>query len=546
MSRLLAISALMSLAACTVDSDIAILEPMRGAMLPAGWVVGVKLDADGDGVLVNGKAVPGEGKFQVNVPPVDGLGFVWARRQESDFYATRSWHQGHYLPAYDWHPATLEIRADSTVFNGGKVSLSTLAAEIIAGQELVSFVKENPLTMSVPMGLVPVKATVNVDSVRVTSLSAKVSSQAARLYFDLTLKDVKVRYRTKASIFSTTGVGTYATMRVKGAILPAPGGSKLGGITVTADNPQINDSLLPSVAIQALALLFSNKLNTAVSDAAARTALALVDRMLVELRPTVGVAFASPITQASSMETVSLDTSGGMTLGFKTLIQAATPRVALKGHGVLKRTVKAPASKLSAAVVARVGAPLVNQTIFAAWDAGNMEGIRFTRAELEQLGMEKLAFPYSQLDHVTVRLLLPPLLSWRGGMPWLDVGGVEVKVVVNVADDPMAWTATSVPVALVGSGRELRIKHDTGRKVSMYKVGFDSLNSVADHDAVHRILRTSVPGVINRVIGSLPQVVLPTIQLSRLDGSKGPSVKVTLQSIRPATDHWALGLGLSR
>ena len=545
MLRLLLPLALLA-TACTVDSDIAILEPARGAMLPAGWVVGVKLEAAGDGVLVNGEPVAGEGKFQVNVPPVDGLGFVWARRQESDFYATRSWHQGHYLPAYDWQPSTLEIRADKTVLDGAKVSLSTLAAEVIAGQELVSSLKQNPLTMSVTMGLVPVKVTVNVDSVKVTSLTAKLSSQVGKLYFDLALKDVRVRYRTAAAIFSTSGVGTYANMRVKGAILPAPGGSKLDGITVTADDPQINDSVLPSVAIQALALLFSNKLNTAISDVAANTALALVDRLLVELRPTVGVAFSKPVSQASALETVTLGAGGGMTLSFKTLIQATNPVVALKGHGVLKRSIKSPAPKLTAPVMARVGAPLVNQTIFAAWDAGNLEGIRFTRAQLEQLGMEKLAFPYSQLDHVTVRLLLPPLLKWQGGTPWLDVGGVEMEVVVNVADDPKAWTAATVPVALVGSGTELRLKPDTGRAVTLKKVGFDSLNEVADHDAVHRILRTAVPGVINRVIGALPQIVLPTIQLSHLDGSKGPLIKVTLLSITPAGDHWALGLGLSR
>ena len=537
---------LLSLTACQVESDIAILEPPRGAMLPAGWVVGVKIDSEADGVLVNGSPVEGSGQFQVNVPPADGLGFVWAQSSESDFIATRSWHQGHYLPPYQWQPNTLELRADKTVIDGGKVSLSGLVADLIAGQELVSSVKQNPLTMSVTIGLVPVSVKVHVDSVKVTSLTAKLSVQVQKLYFDLALKDVKVRYRTKASIFSTTGVGTYANVRVKGAILPATGGSKLDGITVTADDPTISDSLLPSVAMLALATLFSNKINTALSDAAATTALALVDRLLVELRPTVGVAFARPISQASALEKVTLTQAGGLDLSFKTLIQAATPSVAQKNHGVIRRTIKGRSPALTSSVVARAGAALVNQTIFAAWDAGNLSGIRFTRAELEQLGMEKLSFPYTQMDHVTVKLLLPPLLSWRGGAPWLDVGGAEVFIVISAADDAHAWTAASVPVALVGKGRELRVRPDTGRKVVMRKVGFGSLHALADHEAVHRILRTAVPGVINRVIGALPQIVLPQVQLSRQDGSKGPLVKVTVQSVTPAGDHWASGLGWSR
>ena len=402
--------------------------------------------------------------------------------------------------------------------------------------------------MNVTIGLPTVPVMVQVQSVKVPTVAASIKALAGKLYFTLTLQNLKVSYKTSASIFSTTGVAVYPKMVVTGAITPAPGKSVLDGVSITADDPQITDSVLPSVAIEALAILFKNKLNTAISDAVAATARSLVDKLLLELSPTVGIAFPLPITQASMLESVSVGGGSGaaLNLSFKTLIQAATPVAAAKGNGVIKRAVKGAEPTIKASVTARFGAPLVNQYLFAVWDAGNLAGIRFTRAELEQLGMEKLSFPYTQLDHVEIKVLLPPLLQWRAGVPYLDVGGIEMLVVVDMADDPRAWTAANVPVALVNVGQDLRLKPNASRPVQQRQVGFDKLNTAADHDAVQRILRTAVPGVVKKVFSTLPQIVLPKIQLTRLDGSNGPRLSPKLTSITTAADHWMLGLEIKR
>jgi len=539
---------LVGLTACTLETDIRILEPPRGSMLPAGKTVSLLIESDGDGVQVNGVDVPGDGQFRVNTAPADGLGFIWAQRKDSGFVATRSWHQGHYLPPYDWHPATVHVDVGAAALMGSAVSISSLVNELLAGTELVGNVKPNPLTMSVKIGLSTVSAQVTVESLKVSTVSSTLKATPGKLAFSLTLGNTTVRYRTAASIFTTSGKAVYPKMIISGALKPAPGQSTVEGITFYADDPQITDSILPSVAIQALAVLFKNKLNAAIRDAAVATARSLVDKLLLELRPTVGVAFPKPITQASTLERATVTTAAhaALALSFKTLIQAKTPAAAHKSHAVLRRTIKGATPSVSSPVRARFGSPMVNQYLFAAWDAGNLSNIRFTRAELEQLGMEKLSFPYNQLDHVVIKVLLPPLLRWQAGKPVLDVGGVEMFAGVNLAEDPRAWTASTVPVALVAVGPDLRMLPDPHRKIQIHPLGFDKFNTAADIDAVMRILKTAVPGVVKKVFSILPQIVLPKVHLTRLDGTKGPKLGPVIRSVGTGADHWVLGLEIRK
>ena len=160
--------------------------------------------------------------------------------------------------------------------------------------------------------------------------------------------------------------------------------------------------------------------------------------------------------------------------------------------------------------------------------------------------MDQLSFPYSQMDRATIGLLLPPLLEWSKDGPRLDIGGVEAVIEISAADDVKAWTAASVPVKLEQVKEGLRLVQDKSRKVTMRKVGFDQMSDLADQQEVLRILNTAVPGVVHNVFGSLPTIELPTLQIKRLDGSKGPTLAPALTAVTVRPDHWQLELELRK
>jgi hypothetical protein len=292
-----------------------------------------------------------------------------------------------------------------------------------------------------------------------------------------------------------------------------------------------------------MADLFEKEINEAVKDAAVSAARSIVSKLLHEVRPTVGINFAKPITQRSELEAVGMDASS-ITLSYKTEVKAATPRVAAEQQAVLARTMAGPGAAASTGMAAHAGSALLNQYAFAAWDAGNLSGIELTRSELEALGMKKLEFPYSKLDHVSISLLLPPVLGWDSDGPTLQVGGVQAEIAVDDAEDPTAWTAASVPVELVKVGADLRVQPDGRRAPTVQKVGFNKMNSMADHSEVHSILNTAVPGVIEKVFGSLPNVVLPEVPITHLDGSAGPVLVPAVSAVEIERDHWLLELTL--
>ena len=82
--------------------------------------------------------------------------------------------------------------------------------------------------------------------------------------------------------------------------------------------------------------------------------------------------------------------------------------------------------------------------------------------------------------------------------------------------------------------------------MTIRKVGFDRMSDLADQQEVLRILDTAVPGVVNTVFGSLPTIELPSLQIKRLDGSKGPVLAPALTAVAIKADHWQLELELRK
>ena len=535
--------ALLGTPACMEQAPVRIVEPGFGAMISGSGAVKVTVEGDADEVLVNGKPAAGTGPFSATVPAADGLGFVVARVPGEELAAVRSWHQGALRGGRDWHPNNLALQLGERALATGQVSVASIIAELLQNEQLAPFVN-NPLKITV--ATVPI--TINVTSVKTTKVVVVALKLDARgLHFLGRLSDVKVAYTARAvSVFNASGIAHFREIQVVGDMSLTPGKVELTRITTQATRPVIQDlGGLPVSYAQPLLGLLDADVTRAVADAAARAAQRVFLHLLTEIRPTVGLSFPRAITQTTTLDRVAV-VRPVVVMWYKLLIQALAPRVARENQYVVTRPLGSLAVPASGGLGAYCGSGMFNQFAFAVWDAGNLEGISFTRQQLEQLGMEQLSFPYSQLDRATIKLHLPPLLAWGADGPRLAIGGVEARVEVSASDDITAWTAASVPVKLVQVANGLRLVPDPSRKVGVAQVGFDQMSELADQGKVLRILDTAVPGVISSVFGGLPTIELPTLQIKRLDGSKGPLLAPALTSVVVKADHWQAELELRK
>ena len=537
---------LAALPGCMEEAAVKITAPGRGAMLASGEAVTVTVEADADEVVIGGKTVSGSETFTATVPAADGLGFVTAEIPGDELVAVRSWHQGVLRKASDWHPDNLSIQLGEKALSTGLVSVASIIADLLTNEDLAPFIK-NPLTVTIVL----VPATINIKSVKTPKVVVAIKMDDKGLHFLARMSDVKVAYTASAvAVFTSSGVATYKEIQVTGDVTLAPGKVLLSKVVTKASAPTIQDTGgLPVGGVQALTGLFNVDVTKAVAQAAAKAAQTVFLHLLREIRPTVGLAFDKPIKQETALDKVIIKRPV-IELWYKLRIQAATPVRARAGQQVLTRAFKSPGAPASGGVGAYCGSGMVNQFAFAVWDAGNTDSISFSKDQLEKQGMEQLSFPYSQLDRATMGLLLPPLLEWSKDGPRLDIGGVQADIEVSSAEDVTAWTAASVPVKLVkveGSNvRGVRLEQDRARKVTVRTVGFDRMSDLADQKEVLRILKTAVPGVVNSVFGSLPTIEVPTLQIKRLDGSKGPTLAPALTAVKVKSDHWQLELELRK
>lgn len=541
-TRVLSFLVLLVLLGCDREAEVEITEPARGSMLPAGQDVVVTGKSESGKVLVNGVETSAGGGWETTVDEVDGLGFVVAEIQGDPLVATRSYHQGTYRPAREAHDDTIRIHVGAGAMVSRDPSIAGLISELLVNEELAGYV-DNPLTMTVTV-ITPINVTVNVDSVTSPDIVVTLNLDGSDLNFHAHMTDVAVDYTATAVALSSSGTALYDTIDVAGQVALTTADVTLSDVVVTASDPAITDSGgLPPAGVEQLATLLADEIPPAIETAASAAADAVFSTLISSIRPEVGLEFSHPIDQDSGPGSVSVGSSlVGLT--YWTQIQASEPGVANADHQVLARTTTCDATGTSGIAVT-VGSDLVNQLAFAVWDAGNLRGISFSRSELESMGMESLSSPYDRLQDVQIRLLLPPLLEWGDDGPRLDLGGVQVDLSVSGVSDSTAWTAASVPVRLVQVEGDLRIEPDPDREVTIRDVGFDRMNTLADHDKVMRILDTAVPGVVQRVFGDLPTIVLPSMTLTRLDGSDGPVLDARVDSLAEGADCWMLELSLS-
>lgn len=518
--------------------DIAIDQPAPGAMFGHGDPVEVRVTSSASAVEIDGvEAQESGGAFEATVDAADGLGFVVAEHPGSGAVTVRSWHQGSLAEPAGWSADAIRVRVGGEALCGGEHSVTGLVDGLLTGAELVEYVEDNPMTLAVV-------GTLTVESAVAPEIQVTLTIDEGVVLLNAQLSDVVAQYSADALLWHSDGDATFETITVSGPVDVDSGGATIGDPTVVASDPVVNDSgNLPTDVYDALVNLLSGAISDAIADATTNAAESVVSELLAQVAPAVGIEFAEPLVQASQLTEVAVG-DGGLELIYAASVAAAQPRVASGEQGVLVRSMTAAGAGLGDAV-ACAGSPLLNPLVFAVWDAGNLDGIAYTKEELEERGLAELEFPYSLLTTATLRLDLPPLLEWVDGEPWLHAGGIEATMEVGDIGTAVARTAALVPVKVVADGEtSIRMLPDPTRDVQLLGIGFDQLTDLAKTDSVSQVMLTAVPVVLEDVFGSLPTAAVPSFPIQALDGGEGPTVQVGIEEIVTVEDGWCLRLEL--
>ncbi|MBU1239412.1 hypothetical protein KKF84_11715 [Myxococcota bacterium] len=535
-STLLLVLPLFYLASCTEERVISISSPERGSMFTSDELVTLEIKG-GKNIHVNDE--PSD--RTVILDPVDGLGFVKASIPGDPLFDVRSYIQGTLLDKTIWVPETMQITLGPDSLSTGGNSVARIISTLLTDEDLEPFV-ENPLAMDISTMLGTVTVNVTVTSVISPSVAITLSLEGDRLMLSGTLSEVLIHYTAQATGISSSGTAYYETITVNGEVNVAVDGALLLNATTTTSAVEIQDSGgLPAAGVESLATLFDEEISDAVISAAENATSAVFSHLINNLKPNMGISFSKPVVSQSRPEQVTVSTAG-LTITYSTLIEAQTPSVAGEHHRILSRT--ASPAAFNNELVATFGPRLINQYAFAIWDAGNMSAMSFTKGELEDMGMGELDFPYSNLDRADITLLLPPILEMTVDGPVMMLGGIRIELKIDAADDSTAWTAAQVPVLLTEESGALSIQADTSRDITIRDVGFNKMSDLVDQGKVLRLLLSAVPGVVDRVFGELPSLVISEIPFPRLDGSDGPTIIPAVNDMTASTSGWEITVGL--
>lgn len=525
--------ALLPILLCACTPAVGVLTPSRGAMLDAGEDVSVLVQISRGSATVNGEpaAELGGGLWSATVPEVEGLGVLQAAVAGTDALDLRSWHQGSFGEPGAAQPQALQVGLGAAALCGGEPSLCWLVESLMSGEDLVAYV-DNPLDVS---GM-----EVTVESAVAAAVWVTLEP-GAELPVTITMDGLAVDYTADYLLYQSSGTAVFCEVVIDGT-LGFEGAA--GQLTVTevesCDAVVEDDGVLPSSILDLLVAALQSELEEAMAGAAVGATEQLVAELVAQAGPLPAVDFDKPLTAAAEARSIT-GSNDGLALAYDASILAATPAVAVEGQGLMLGSEASVAPGESALTVA-VGSPVVNALAFAAWDAGNFEGLVFTREELEAAGMPALEFPYDQLQQAEIQLLLPPLLAWRDDGPWLELGGISADLSVRASRDAGLATAAYLPVQLAQGEAGLMLQLDPDRAVQLEAVGFDELNELADPEQAATLVEAAAPAVLDRVFGELPAVTLPDLAFTSLDGDAGPVLSLELETLEEREDHWLLAL----
>lgn len=522
---------LLCVAACT--PSIQILTPGEGAMLETGQDVAVLVEAQRGSVLVNGAGASslGSGRWSATVAEVAGLGLAAAEVEGTDAVAVRSWHQGSFAEPGAAQASALQLGLGPAALCEGEPSVCALVDAVIEGHDLVGFV-DNPLDVS--------GVEITVESAVAAEVTVLVEPAEAPTV-TLSLGDLVADYSADAWIYQSTGTASFEAVVIEGTLGFVGAEASLEVTEVEASDAVVEDSGgLPSSVIDLLADALQAEMESAMADAAAAATGQVVGDLLAQASPLPAVDFEAAVLAQAEASAVQGSTDG-LSVAYDALCQAEAPVVAGEGQGFLLGS-EAAVTPGSSALSVALGSPLLDALAFAAWDAGNLEGMVFTREELEAGGMPTLDFPYDHFEEAELRLALPPLLAWREDGPWLDVGGVVAELSIQTSKDAILTTAARVPVLLEEGEGGLFLRPDPDRALELEPLGFDELNELADPEQASTLVEAAIPAVLERVFGDLPAVTLPELVFSQLDGSEGPGIVLKIETVASAEGRWLLEL----
>ncbi len=528
--------------ACESVNSISIETPEEGSFFPAGQDIEVRVTTKEGPVTVNGTSYSGK-SFTATLPPVDGHGFIKASKKGDPLFSVRSYLQGVFRDIDDYQSDTVQTRLGIDILQHRDVSFAAICEEMMAGEELVEYM-ENPIVVETEIAFIPVTIEITTTSVIAQTIDVTMRFEGEKLLFHSRLGNVLIRYQSRGAGIEGSGQALYEWMEIDGELTLSVGDSDLINMSATASEPRImDDGGMP----EAVFGLFIDKLDQAVTDAiivTTRNSSRIVfNTMMSTLVPQVVLEFENPIRQATRARAMDI-ADQNIQVAYETKIQAERPLLAGPGAGVLERSHRDADREGGMSIT--FGSALVNQIAFAMWDAGNANGKVYTKQELYDLGMERLGGYYDRLKTSQIDLLLPPVLEWDETGPWLVIGGIEILMKMDGAEDTVAHTAGRVPIFFEQRENAIVLLRDPAREVGFFDVGFNRMSDLVDPGKVVRLLTTAVPGVVSDLFSTFPIVRMTSTMLPKLNGDPGPEVLTVLHGVTAHAGFWRLDLGFER
>ena len=521
-----------------------ITEPSRGSIFPASDTLQVKISGDSKDlkrVRVNGtEQTPvegsGSGEHTYILPVASGLNYVSASLPDDPYIVTRSWLQGDVVPTSEWYPDTLTIRFSGDILNGDQGSLAHLIEASLRAVDLARFV---PL-IEIDLGIS--SAEIEIESARVKDVDLKLKVDDQELRVEVELSRVDLEYRLDSDLLDSSGEGRYSEITATAEAEIETSGVSLVNLDVDISRLNVDDDNLPGYLVDPLIDALRGKFRDAITQAIIDATREITGQLFDQLDPQLGLALPKPIRQETQLVEVSAR-NDGLELQYQTRVSAVSPRIAKSTHGaLLAAPPQQPSPSEQSAIT--VGAPLVNQLAFAVWDAGNLEGLSYSRAQLERLGLGELNFPYSNLERADVKLLLPPIMEWDELGPYIDVGGIQIDIKVDLSKDTRAWTAARIPVVLQYDAGALRLSPDMSRSITVQPIMLSRLNVIAERDEVLKLTRAALPGVVGDVFGRLPLITIPPLELRVFNETVTFSVTPHVVGAQQRADYWRVDFDL--
>jgi hypothetical protein len=264
--------------------------------------------------------------------------------------------------------------------------------------------------------------------------------------------------------------------------------------------------------------------------------------LVQSLDPTLGVQFDRPIQSDLFLRGVRTE-DNSVVLEYSATITAIEPRIAGEGQGVLARPMTTPGGSGIC-----VGQPAINALGFAAWDAGNFASIEFDYDQLVAFGMPSRA-PWDNIRKATVEKALPPLLEFREGSAWLDLGGIRAVIDTGPFGEAVLHAGGQVPVR-IGVNDEggltlvVNASDDGSRTIRLLGVGFEEAHPLLDRGAAIEIIEATIPGLMSGVLKDLANLTIPQIVIPPLDDPSSTSltahVILAASGVQIVEDAWCI------